>query len=216
MKHLKKNIITILMLTAIVFFCNAQDSQYETQDKANLIFTGTSIKEAVAFETSLNSKLEKPFAHVTLSQEMYPHVKKYTLASPKEFLRNTPKSIPAHVEYYYDKFSRKVKFTSYRWDFVHKVSDAILFNRKKLRKLVEKECGELQAYNTLFSQLDTLISEKFSSSEKKVKQNQKRDKSIEWNNETTAAILKMEFQDCSSEGDLLPGYFVIQLTVYSK
>lgn len=216
MKNLPKNFITTIFLFVIVFSCYSQETQYELPKTSNLIFNGTSIVEAVAFEKSINSKPKKPFATITLSTKLYPYAANYTLANPKEFLRNSPKYIPASIEYFYDRKSNEVKYISYKWDFIFKVSDDILFDRNKLKKVVEKECKELEAYTALFSELDKKISLKYNTAEKSVKINKQRTKKIAWKSDTSTAILSLEFQDCTDKANLLPGYFVVHLIEYSK
>jgi len=214
--NLDKYIIRIAFLVIAIYSCHSQDSQYELSDEFDLIFSGISINEAMTYETSIGSKLEKPHAKIVLSPKLYPYVDRYNLGNPKEFSRNIPKNISAFIEYYYDENSKEVKYVSYKWAFLNKIGDDILFDRKKLKILVEKECAELNSYNMLFSKLEEIISTKHSKSEKTIKQNHAKNKKIVWKSDTSVVNLSLEFQDCQNQDNLLPGWFVVSLVEYHK
>ena len=205
-----KYILSFLFCIAYLNFY-AQDAQNQPY-----IFTGTTIDEALDFETTLNSKLKKSNATIVLSPELYPNVNDYQLANPKQIARAQPTMFPAEVEYYYDTESREVKFTSYRWAFINKIDDNTLFNKRKLRTLVEKECGELEAYTEFFLMLEKIIDKKYKDSKKSVLKKEPRNQTIWWENEASKAMLMLSFQDCSEEDRLLPGWFMIDFTEYSK
>ncbi|MCG2431258.1 hypothetical protein [Aequorivita xiaoshiensis] len=204
-------ITTIIFIFISIFYSCSQETQ-----KQNLIFTGKSIEDAIKFETEINSKIEKNNATIVLSPKLYPFVDKYELNNPIQISRVLPKSVPAKVEYFYDKNSREIKYVSYKWDFLNKVDDNILFDRKKLRALIEKECGELETYSNLFSELEEIINDRYSNGKKSVLQDKPKNKLIEWENDLSKGILKLELQDCSDTENLLPGWFLVSFIEYSK
>lgn len=204
-------ITTIFLIFTSIFSSCSQQSQNQ-----NLIFTGKSIEDAIEFETKINSKIEKNYATIVLSPKLYPYVDKYELNNPKQISRVLPENIPANVEYFYDKNSREIKYASYKWDFINKVDDDILFDRKKLQELVEKECSNLESYSKLFSELEEIINDRYSKGKKSVLENRPKNKLIEWENDLSKGILKLEFQDCNNKKNLLPGWFIVRYIEYSK
>ena len=202
----------------VIFFClfSFLNSCSQESLNQNLIFTGKSIEEAIEFETKLNSKIQNTYATIVLAPELYPYVDKYELSNPKQILRIIPTDFPASIEYFYDKNSREVKYSSYKWAFINKVDDNILFDRNKLQKLVEKECGELENYSKLFSRLEKIINNKFAPGKKSILKTEPKNKLIEWENENSKGILKLEFQDCNDIKKLLPGWFIVEYVEYSK
>ncbi|AXT50598.1 hypothetical protein D1818_07035 [Aquimarina sp. BL5] len=189
----------------------SQESQIQ-----NLIFTGKSIEEAIKFEVNLNSKVDKNYATIVLAPELYPYVDKYDLNNPKQISRVIPNDFPANIEYYYDKNSREVKYSSYKWAFFNRIDDETLFNRKKLQELVEAECDKLNKYSDFFSKLEQILDNKYSSSKKSILKTEPKEKLIEWENDNSKATLKLEFQDCNDKKKLLPGWFMISFIEYSK
>ncbi|WP_353777424.1 hypothetical protein [Winogradskyella sp. 3972H.M.0a.05] len=206
-----KKLLSFIFSLVFILYSYSQESQNQ-----NLIFTGKSIDDAIKFEIKINSKVEKNYATIVLAPELYPYVDKYELVNPKQISRVLPKNIPANVEYFYDKNSREIKYTSYKWAFINKIDDKTLFDRKKLKELVEKECGELETYTKLFSELEEIITKKYALGKKSVLENKPKDKLIEWENANSKGTLKLEFQDCSNNKNLLPGWFVVSFIEYSK
>ncbi len=202
----------------IIFFCLVSflNSCSQESQNRNPIFTGKSIEEAIEFERKLNSKIEKTYATIVLATELYPYVDKYELSNPKQISRIIPTDFPASIEYFYDKNSQEVKYSSYKWAFINKIDDNTLFDRKKLQKLVEKECGELEKYSKYFLRLEEIINNKFASGKKSKLKNEPKNKLIEWENENSKGILKLEFQDCNDSKNILPGWFVVEYIEYSK
>lgn len=207
---MKKPIYIVLSFISF-FYVSAQELQQQ-----NLIFTGKLIENAIEFETRMNSKIEKNYATIVLAPELYPYVDQYELNNPKQISRDWPENSPANVEYFYDTNSREIKYTSYKWAFINKIDDDTLFDRKKLKELVEKECGELEAYHKLFSKLERIIDNRFPLGKKDILENKPKKKVIEWSSEDFKGVLKLEFQDCNRTENLLPGWFMISFIEYFK
>jgi len=212
----QKNIPLLCLLLSFCCTCYSQESIYTIPEKSDLVFEGSSIEEALAFEAGIESTLEKQYATIVLSPELYPYVKNHHLANPKEFSRNNSMSIPCSVEYYYDRNTKKIKYKSYKWAFFNKIDDEILFDKKKLKELVLTECGELDAYIELFSKLENIVDQNHPSLDKTIKVDEIRNKKTEWKGDSINTSLSLEFQDCNDDDEMLPGWFVVRLIEYSK